>query len=62
VPAADEAGFASAIRTLAANPDLRGRIGAANYRKATTNFAESAMISTYRALYAGAIGRRGAFG
>ena len=58
----DEAGFAAALRTLAERPDLRRAIGAANRAKAAAEYDERAMIRGYADLYAGAIGRPGAFG
>jgi glycosyltransferase involved in cell wall biosynthesis len=54
----DEAGLAHAIRTLAADPALRRRVGAANRAKAIAEYDEQRMIERYRALYGGLTGRR----
>ncbi len=54
----DEAGLAQAIVQLAAEPDLRARIGEANQAKAQAEYDEARMIDRYRALYLGLIGRR----
>lgn len=62
VAAGDEAGFAAALRQLAADPALRGRIGSENRIKALQNFDERRMIEAYRALYAKAVGRGHALG
>ncbi len=57
----DEAGFAAALDSLAARPDLRRAIGRANLEKAAADYDEAAMIARYAALYGAAIGRPGAF-
>ena len=49
--APDEAGLASGLQTLAADPDLRARIGAANRARAEAEFGEVAMVRRYAALY-----------
>jgi len=56
-PVADEAAFAAAIGALAGDPALRAAIGAANRVRAEGDYAEEAMISAYRAIYAHAIAR-----
>ncbi|HEX8192110.1 MAG TPA: glycosyltransferase [Allosphingosinicella sp.] len=57
----DEAGFAAALDSLAARPDLRSALGRANRAKAEADYDEASMISRYAALYGAAIGRPGAF-
>jgi glycosyltransferase involved in cell wall biosynthesis len=57
----DEAGFAAALDTLAARPDLRRAIGRANREKAVACYDEEEMIARYAALYGEAIGRPRAF-
>ncbi len=47
----DEAGLARALQTLAADPALRARIGAANRARAEAEFGEAAMVRRYAALY-----------
>ncbi len=57
--AADEAGFRAALAELAADAELRARIGAANRRVAADRFDESAMVAAYENLYGRALaGRR----
>lgn len=56
VPAGDAAALASAIRTLAANPELRAAIGAANLARAQAEYNEAKMIARYRRLYGTAAG------
>ena len=57
--AADETGFRSALAELAADADLRARIGAANRQVAADRFDESAMVAAYENLYGRALkGRR----
>ena len=53
----DEAALAQALCVLADDAALRAAIGADNQAKARAEYDETAMIETYRALYAGAIGR-----
>ena len=48
------------LNGLAADPDLRRRIGAANQRRARAEYDEATMIARYRTLYEGALGRPGA--
>ena len=62
VPAADGAGLARALATLAGDAALRAAIGAENRARAEACFDEAAMIGHYRALYAGALGRADALG
>lgn len=51
----DETGLADALVTLARDPDLRSRLGAANRDRATRDFAEDAMVDAYAALYGEAL-------
>ena len=51
-----------AIQALAADPDLRRRVGQANQAKARAQFDEETMIARYAQLYAEAMGRPGALG
>lgn len=53
-----EQGLSEALQGLAADGDLRRRIGEANRAKAQAEFDEKAMIDSYRRLYAGAMGRK----
>lgn len=55
-PAQDAAAFAAALGTLAADPALRARVGAANRAKAQAEYDEGAMIAAYRAVYGQAMG------
>ena len=57
----DEAGFAAALDSLAARPDLRKAIGRANAAKARSEYDERAMIDRYARLYGEAIGDPRAF-
>jgi glycosyltransferase involved in cell wall biosynthesis len=57
VEADDEAGFAAALDCLAARPDLRSAIGAANRERAAAHYDEKKMIAAYARLYGDAIGR-----
>lgn len=57
--AADEAGLAAALQTLAQDPDLRRRLGEANRARALAEFDEAGMIAAYRRLYSAAIGGDG---
>lgn len=61
-PTGDEAGLARSIAALAADPELRAKIGAANRAHAIAQYDEAAMIAAYRSLYVGAIERPGAVG
>ncbi len=55
----DEAGFRAALAEVAADSDLRTRIGTANRRVAVERFDESSMVAAYENLYARALnGRR----
>ncbi|NBC35841.1 glycosyltransferase [Novosphingobium sp. FSY-8] len=61
-PVGNEIEMAGALQTLAASPDLRAAVGAANRARATADYDEGAMIATYAALYGRAMGRAlGAF-
>jgi glycosyltransferase involved in cell wall biosynthesis len=53
----DEAGFAAALDSLAARPDLRKAIGRANRERAAADYDEARMIASYARLYGEAIGR-----
>lgn len=54
--AQDEADFAAALLTLAADPDLRTNLGLANKARAREAFDERTMIAAYRRLYSAAMG------
>ena len=57
--APDEAGFRANLARLAADGDLRARLGAANRRVAAERFDESTMVAAYENLYGRALrGRR----
>jgi L-malate glycosyltransferase len=51
-----------AIQALAADADLRKRVGAANQAKARAEYDEATMIARYTALYEDALGRPGGLG
>jgi glycosyltransferase involved in cell wall biosynthesis len=53
VVAKDETALAGAMLTLLQDPELRGRIGAANRAKAIREFDQQSMFATYAALYQG---------
>ncbi len=53
----DEAAFTNAIATLAADDDLRQRIGKANRARAAAEFDEGVMAKRYVEVYAQALGR-----
>lgn len=53
----DPAALSGAIAALAAEPELRQRIGRANQARARAEFDEKTMIAAYRRLYASAMGR-----
>jgi glycosyltransferase involved in cell wall biosynthesis len=53
----DAAALGQMLADLAADEDLRGRIGAANRVRACAEYSAPAMIAHYRALYWGAAGR-----
>lgn len=61
VDAADEAGLAAALDTLADRADLRRSIGRANREKAAADYDEKKMIMRYGRLYGDAIGAPAAF-
>ena len=54
----NEEEFGSALAELAADAEKRHQIGLANKAKAQSDFDEERMISRYRALYWGAMGRK----
>ena len=56
-PPGDEAALSRALAELAEDAGLRAAIGAANRARAEQEFDEAKMISAYRNLYAGALGR-----
>jgi L-malate glycosyltransferase len=62
VPVDREDLLADALAQLAANPDMRASIGAANRAKALQYFDEKRMVTAYRSLYEEAMGQRGALG
>lgn len=51
VPRGDEAGLARALAELAADPQLRARLGKENAAKASRDFDERVMFARYAALY-----------
>ncbi len=53
----DTAALASALVALAADADLRARLGAANQARAQAEYDLAAMLARYTAVYAGAMGR-----
>jgi len=59
-PAGDEAALAGAIERLAGDEALRKAIGEANRARATAEYDEATMVSSYRAVYAQAM-RRSSF-
>jgi glycosyltransferase involved in cell wall biosynthesis len=54
-PASDEA-FATALRALAADGELRARIGAANRERCVARFDEKTMVAEYERLYRRVLG------
>ena len=53
----DVAALGKALAQLAADPDLRARIGAANQARARAEYDSAAMLARYTAIYAAAMGR-----
>ena len=53
----DVAALGTALAQLAADPDLRARIGAANQTRARADYDAAAMQAHYRSIYAQAMGR-----
>lgn len=51
----DESGLAAALGMLAADAELRARLGEANRHRAQRDFAEDAMVGAYAALYGQAL-------
>lgn len=58
---ADEGAFGRALSDMAADRSLRRSIGSENGRRAHDNYGEERMIARYAQLYAGIMGRPGAF-
>lgn len=56
-PPNDPRSLGEALRALAADPDLRARLGAANQTRARAEFDFAAMQARYEAVYAQAMGR-----
>ena len=56
-PPGDLGALAKALATLAADPALRARLGAANQSRARAEFDIAAMLARYEAVYAEALGR-----
>ncbi len=56
-PAGDEAALSRALADLAADPERRAAVGAANRARAEMDYDEAKMIASYRSLYASALGR-----
>lgn len=56
-PPGDAAALGAALTRLAANPDLRAEMGAANRDRARCEYDLAAMLAAYRAVYAAAMGR-----
>jgi glycosyltransferase involved in cell wall biosynthesis len=54
----DDGALAASLADLAADPELRARIGAANRERALADYDEGTMIAAYRSIYAGAMGRQ----
>ena len=57
----DEPGFTAALDSLAASPQLRSAVGAANRARAAAEYDEQGMIARYARVYAEAIGKARAF-
>jgi glycosyltransferase involved in cell wall biosynthesis len=51
----DEASLSHALGNLAANPELRARLGKANRHRAQRDFDEAAMVDAYASLYGQAL-------
>ena len=56
----DTGALGRALATLADDPGLRARVGAANRARAAAEYGEGAMIAAYAELYSAAAGRPGA--
>lgn len=56
-PPGDVAGLAAALAALAADPALRETLGAANQARAVAEYDLGAMLASYEAVYAQAMGR-----
>ena len=59
VPLGDEAALAAAVRRLAAEPELRARLGAAAQAHVAATFGMDRMVAEYAALYEELADRRG---
>ena len=57
VPSGDETAYAASIRELAARPDLRAALGAANRCRCTGHFSARGMVDQYAALWESAVRR-----
>ena len=51
----DEQGLAHALGQLAADTELRARLGAVNQARAARDFAEETMVNAYASLYGEAL-------
>lgn len=56
VPVGDDAGLARAVLRLAADPNLRERMGEAGYERAQQNFSDARMFASYDELYEEMVG------
>jgi glycosyltransferase involved in cell wall biosynthesis len=56
-PPGDEVALSQVLAALAEDAGLRASVGAANRARAEQEYDEARMISAYRNLYAGALGR-----
>jgi L-malate glycosyltransferase len=54
----DEGGLAAALEALAAAPQLRSAIGAANKARARAEFDAATMVAAYRVIYGGVLGQK----
>ncbi len=61
VPYSGEVDLRNAIEALAADADLRARVGTANRGKALSLYDEATMVRAYASLYGAAIGKPGHF-
>lgn len=57
VPPPGDQALGAALAQAVADPARRAAVGAANRARALTDYAEAAMLSAYRAAYAGALGQ-----
>ena len=56
-PPGDETALGAALLAAGSDPASRAAIGAANRARALAEYGEDAMVSAYRAIYAGAVGQ-----